>query len=311
MKYYSNGKLLLTGEYLVLEGATALALPTKFGQSLRVTPAPQRELEWVSFDHKNRHWLQVLFDWKGDRLELQRDYVFGRLPKREEPTAARLEHLLNYAHQKNPKVLSNGHGFEVLAYLEFPRNWGLGSSSTFINNLASWFEIDPYDLLEQSFGGSGYDIACAQYNYPILYKREGDKRTVVPAAFNPEFKDEIFLIHQNKKQDSRQAIAHFRKQSPQRIASAIEEVDQITREMIACDDLKEFELLVHAHETVMSGILNLPTIKSERFPDYPGAIKSLGAWGGDFMLVTGFPELMQYFVDKGYRTILPYEDLIL
>ncbi|MDB4497362.1 GHMP kinase, partial [Flavobacteriaceae bacterium] len=28
--FYSNGKLLLTGEYLVLEGATALAVPTKF-----------------------------------------------------------------------------------------------------------------------------------------------------------------------------------------------------------------------------------------------------------------------------------------
>ena len=30
--FYSNGKLLITGEYVVLDGAKALALPTKFGQ---------------------------------------------------------------------------------------------------------------------------------------------------------------------------------------------------------------------------------------------------------------------------------------
>ena len=34
--FYSNGKLLITGEYVVLDGAKALALPTKFGQSLLV-----------------------------------------------------------------------------------------------------------------------------------------------------------------------------------------------------------------------------------------------------------------------------------
>jgi hypothetical protein len=28
-KFYSNGKLLITGEYLVLDGAKAFALPTK------------------------------------------------------------------------------------------------------------------------------------------------------------------------------------------------------------------------------------------------------------------------------------------
>lgn len=311
MKYYSNGKLLLTGEYLVLEGAAALALPTKLGQSLKVTRTPHQEVEWVSLDQMKHVWLHVIFNRVGERFKLQPDYVFGHLPKDQEHAAARLEQLLNYAHQKNPDVLGNGQGYEVMANVEFPRSWGLGSSSTFINNLASWFEIDPYDLLEHSFGGSGYDIACAQHNYPILYKKEEDKRAVLPAAFNPLFKDDIFFIHQNKKQDSRAAIAHFRRQSPQRIASAIEEVDQITQQMIQCDNLKEFELLIEAHETVMSDILNLPTLKTARFPDYPGAIKSLGAWGGDFMLVTGFPELMQYFKDKGYHTIVPYEDLIL
>ena len=35
-QFYSHGKLLITGEYLVLDGAKALAVPTVFGQDLSV-----------------------------------------------------------------------------------------------------------------------------------------------------------------------------------------------------------------------------------------------------------------------------------
>ena len=36
-RFYSNGKLLLSGEYLILDGATGLALPTKTGQEMLVS----------------------------------------------------------------------------------------------------------------------------------------------------------------------------------------------------------------------------------------------------------------------------------
>ena len=36
MKFYSNGKLLMTGEYFVLNGALSLALPTVYGQYLEI-----------------------------------------------------------------------------------------------------------------------------------------------------------------------------------------------------------------------------------------------------------------------------------
>lgn len=307
MKYHSNGKLLLTGEYLVLEGATALALPTKPGQTLKVAEVADQQLKWLSLDEKNTPWLEVTLTWRGNQLELEP----GWLPPAQERAAFRLEQLLNYGVQKNPATLKMGQGYEVITKLEFPRTWGLGSSSTLINNLANWFEIDAYDLLEHSFGGSGYDIASARNKHPILYKREESKRTVLAATFDPVFKDHIFFVHQNRKQDSRAAIKHFREQSQDRIAAAIEKVDQITRQMIQCDNLGEFELLIDIHETLMSGILNLPKIKTALFPDYPGAIKSLGAWGGDFMLVTGEPDQMEYFKEKGYHTIVSYRDLIL
>ena len=56
--FYSNGKLLITAEYLVLDGAKALALPTKFGQYLNVSSGKSQEIRWTSFDYDKSIWFQ-------------------------------------------------------------------------------------------------------------------------------------------------------------------------------------------------------------------------------------------------------------
>ena len=56
--FYSNGKLLITGEYVVLDGAKALALPTKFGQNLVVTSGINHQIKWTSFDADKSIWFQ-------------------------------------------------------------------------------------------------------------------------------------------------------------------------------------------------------------------------------------------------------------
>lgn len=68
MNYYSNGKLLLTGEYLVLDGAKSLALPTKFGQDLIVDQIKEPQLIWGSFTDKGECWFEAVFDLKKMRL---------------------------------------------------------------------------------------------------------------------------------------------------------------------------------------------------------------------------------------------------
>ena len=62
--FYSNGKLLITGEYVVLDGAKALALPTKFGQSLVVKQGPKNQIKWTSFDSDKSIWFEdiILFE---------------------------------------------------------------------------------------------------------------------------------------------------------------------------------------------------------------------------------------------------------
>ena len=58
----------------------------------------------------------------------------------------------------------------ITTKLTFPRAWGLGTSSTLISLIAQWAKCDPFELLFEAFGGSGYDIACATANSPISYQ---------------------------------------------------------------------------------------------------------------------------------------------
>ena len=71
--------------------------------------------------------------------------------------------------------------------------------------------------------------------------------------------------------------------------------------------LEEFEVLISKHETLVGELIQHPPLKTSHFADYPGAIKSLGAWGGDFFLATRTNT--QYFKDKGYNTIVPFNDM--
>ena len=82
--------------------------------------------------------------------------------------------------------------------------------------------------------------------------------------------------------------------------------------MITSDTIDEFEELIEEHESIISKITKQETVKSRLFNDYTfGSIKSLGAWGGDFVLVTGTKENMSYFENKGYHTIITYKEMIL
>ena len=73
---------------------------------------------------------------------------------------ARLLYILQTARQLQPGFLSGPVLLEAVTRLEFPREWGLGTSSTLISNLADWAGADPYALLDKTIGGSGYDLAC-------------------------------------------------------------------------------------------------------------------------------------------------------
>ena len=295
--FYSNGKLLITGEYAVLDGATALAIPTSYGQSLQVADGEGDEIHWRSYDNTGKIWFEENFNLKNLRGKSTSD-----------KTASELTEILLAAKQLNPLFLSVGKGYSVTTQMNFPRKWGLGSSSTLINNIAQWAQVNAYVLLAKSFGGSGYDIAAAQNDTPLYYRLDNGMPNLLPVSLPWRFKERLFFVYLNAKQDSREGILRYRKSPLDRLA--LDRISQISLLIGECCDLGEFEELLAEHEKIISQSIQLPTVKSRYFPHYPHTIKSLGAWGGDFVLVVGDEEKKDYFREKGFTTIIPFPEMI-
>ncbi len=315
--FYSNGKLLLTGEYAVLDGALSLAIPTKFGQSLLVKEVDSSRLVWKSWDYAERVWFEeTFFSSSPEHIPKEQSSFFRYLDhaqhksRKGKAIAETLSRILHEAQKLNPDFLRDGTGYAVDTHLTFPRNWGLGSSSTLINNIAQWANIDAYRLLWNAFSGSGYDIACAQNHYPILYSLKNEKPNAAEVDFNPSFQDMLYFIHLNKKQNSRDGIAAYQNKNFDK-ARLVKQVSEITLKAVSCNSLSQFESLMSQHETLLSQTLQMPTVKESLFPDFRGSVKSLGAWGGDFVLATGDETTPLYFEGLGYGTVVPYSQMVL
>ena len=299
MKFYSHGKVLLTAEYAVLEGVKALSLPTQRGQSLTIKHHSNKTIQWQSYTDQNELWIDLVFDTAFNCIATN---------KTAPEHVASVQALLSTLNELVPGFYQEG--VKLTTSLEFPRDWGLGSSSTLINNLAQWLDINPYLLLDKTMGGSGYDIAAAQNNSPIYYERNGYTPKVSPIDFSPEFKTQLFFVHLNQKQNSRAAISSYKKQG--KIPSKIKDrLTAIGVEIAQTHDLAHFCALLKEHEEITASFLNKTPVQQRLFPDFDGQIKSLGAWGGDFVLAAGNSPINAYFKEKGFKTVIPYTDFIL
>ncbi|RZJ54746.1 MAG: GHMP kinase [Flavobacterium sp.] len=298
--FYSNGKLFIAGEYLVLDGANAFALPTKFGQDLVIEDGENDQIEWKSYDNDKQLWFQETISF---------DEIKNRPESKVDTVKATLVDILHEAYILNPKFIDESKGYKVSTHLTFPRNWGLGTSSTLINNIAAWAEINAFTLLNNSFGGSGYDIACAQNNTPVIYQIKDN--VVKSVEFNPDFKEHIYFVYLNKKQNSKSAIYAYNNNKGNNLTQSVAENNKITNAILTAKTVKEFASAVQKHEIHLSNILEMQTIKEAVFPDFNGVIKSLGAWGGDFVMVISKENPKAYFASKGYETILSYDEMIL
>ena len=300
--FNGHGKLLLFGEYAVLDGAKSLAVPCKVGQSLEVKPHRGSDLIWESYDHKGQLWFEA-------QISL---YDFSSIRTSDEKVSKFLQKLLKGAVRYNTEFLNKWNGFKVINRLDFPREWGLGTSSTVIYNVARWADVNPFHLHFYVSSGSGYDIACAGAEGPILYQLKEDELSYREVDFIPSFIDKIYFLYLGRKQSSGEGIIHYTKNAKRRKQVA-EEISQLTEEALGCDDITTYSKIIEEHEQIISTELKLQKVKEEQFSDFHGAIKSLGAWGGDFaMVVSEEPEeeIRKYFKNKSLETVLPYRDLI-
>ncbi|WP_333600503.1 GYDIA family GHMP kinase [Flavobacterium sp.] len=300
--FYSNGKLLITGEYVVLDGAKAFALPTKYGQNLIVGEGEEQLIHWTSYDSDGSIWFEDTIPFTS----------IIRKERFDDTTSIKntLIEILHEAYLMHSDFITTTKGYTIKTELTFPKIWGLGTSSTLINNIAQWLQIDAFELLKRSFGGSGYDIACAQNSSGVIYQLVNDKPVVETVNFKPGFADKIFFIYLNKKQNSRNAItSYYSKHS--NISKSIPIINAITKTVVEATEPKEFALALQHHEIELSNILELTTIKETLFSDFDGVIKSLGAWGGDFVMSISKENPTEYFRQKGFGTIIPYSEMIL
>lgn len=306
--FYAHGKLLISGEYAVLDGARALAVPTKLGQKMTINVIENKHVHWRSMDFEGNCWLEVVIEIPKMRL-VSADF-YSEDEERHESLAEDLLDILLEVKKLNPNFLDGEIGFLVETHLEFPRDWGLGSSSSLIHNLAIWAKCDPYKLLEKTFGGSGYDLACAGATRPLIYSNK-PKIEVEPAPFDPSFKSQLYFVHLNRKQNSRAGIARYKKNMLNNRDAFVSRISELTQLFTDCSELTKFEELIKEHEALVAEQIGLSMVQKALFPDYFGQTKSLGAWGGDFILATGNNDSVSYFKNKGYSTIIPFKDMLL
>ena len=301
--FKSNGKILLTSEYVVLDGVDCIALPTKLGQTLSVTENNSKCINWTSYDYNNNIWFK-------DKYTISSKNKIEYSSKKNNISETLLK-ILKALVKLNSGKINNKIGYDFVSKLSFSKDWGLGTSSTLINNLANWAKVDSYELLKLTFGGSGYDIACAGAENPIHFNNYNNKISISNSKFDPIYKESIFFIYLGNKQNSRDEIKDYKSKKNKLTQDIIEQFKSINEKIVKTDELKEFEQCLTMHELLISKLIDIEPIKDRLFKDYDqGVVKSLGAWGGDFVLVTGSKTAMNYFLNKGYKTIFEYSKLI-
>ncbi|MCU7617866.1 GYDIA family GHMP kinase [Chryseobacterium sp. PBS4-4] len=295
---YSPGKLMLTSEYFAVDGALVLAVPTKLGQEFFFEEIHDGKsiIFWEAY-HQNKLWLKAVIDYKNWQIL-------------ETNITSSAEFILKTL--KNVQSLSEiqfkgSQTYHLKTNLQFPSDYGLGSSSTLMNNLAEWSDIDPFHLNSISLGGSGYDIAVANAKSAVLFQNKPEIR-FEKVNFNPKFKNELIFIHLNQKQDSREGINLYK--SKTKSQNLVNEFSDLTRNILLCDELDNFSDLMTIHEQRISYFIEIPTVKSIFFADCAKFVKSLGAWGGDFVMSAKFEGYEDYFWGKGFSTVFEWNDLI-
>lgn len=300
----ANGKLLLSGEYFVLGGAWALAMPVRYGQTLDVfkEDGTRGYIFWRSKDAAGATWFEAQLTLPD--LEL--------LETSDEKIAATLVSILKACRAQNADFLTEKATLSATTQTDFPRAWGLGTSSTLIAAVARWARVDPYPVLFDTLGGSGYDIACAFAEGPLLYRLSKGKPDVQTVGFQPVFLENLYFVYLDQKQDSRAGIRRYWEQAAGN-PDLNRQISALSQRFLKAGSLQVFERLIAEHERLVAQALDLPRAKNLYFSDFWGEIKSLGAWGGDFVLATSArsaAETKEYFNTKGFQVFIPFREMV-
>lgn len=292
---------MLSGAYFALFGAKTLAVPTQLGQHMTVEAIKGQPdlLHWQSKDKQGQVWLDV-------NLSLQDLKPIGRSTGEE----AGLLLVLQELKAMKPELFSPDKAYYITTRLEFDRDWGLGSSSTLVSLLAQWAGVDALELNRKSLGGSGYDVACATAEQTIVYQ---NGKVLSETSLPLNFKDQVVFVHLNQKQDTREAVQHFKARG-NNWADEVATVNDITDGLVNSTQLADWLQLKQEEENLIANATGLTKVQELYFKDFPGLACSLGAWGGDFVMLLSEQDAAKtvtYCHNKGFTTTLLWDDMLL
>lgn len=304
MNYYSRGKLLLSGEYLVLKGATALAVPLKKGQELKIiqTGDPGK-LSWESKEG-GKTWFSASYALPFFDIDTTTDLN----------TAEYLAEHFQAIMKLNPEFREQCAGRKVVSNLEFKRAWGFGSSSSLVSNLAHWSEVDPFELNRLVSQGSGYDVICARQNGPVFYTLDNDTYSVKEIDLNPSITRHIYFVYLGKKENTANSVKGFLNTYKRSLRNETQLISDLSLHLGQANTIEDFEFYMREHEQIMAALLKRKTLNDETFKNLNGEAKSLGAWGGDFAMLTwnGSEEALKTYLSiKKLNTFFSYNDLVI
>ena len=283
----ANGKLLLTGEYLVLDGANALAIPTCFGQTMTISKSEC--MTWEARDVFNEIWMQYRHN-SEEILDLFLNDLFKNIGS---------EHTYQ--------------SFEFKTKVDFPREWGLGTSSTLIALIADFYKVNPYILNSKLFSGSGYDIACAFASKPITYQvNDFNNPNIQEVELKKIITDCIYFVYLGEKQNSKEEIRKYHSTKTIR-QSTIDDVSRITQNILENQTLDHWIEQLEKHEELISKAIGLKKISETKLLGLPYFSKSLGAWGGDFAMIltnANLDEVREELMKFNLETVISYDDMI-
>lgn len=300
-RFHANGKLLLSAEYMVMFGSTALAIPLKQGQSLEIQHTTDPEhFTWNAY-HQQKPWFSAILN--PATLEVMNTSNMEM--------AQGLKQLIGACIELKPSFREALYRRDALTRLDFPPDYGFGSSSTLIALLAEWAEVNPLDLHFLVSEGSGYDVACAVSDGPLTYKLKDQAPQYRHVPFNPPFREQIWFAWLGHKQATAPHLAELAGSLSPNFETILL-FSQLSMEMLNASTLKQFQVIMERHEDVLSKLLGMKPV-SEQFKKLPGSVKSLGAWGGDFVMIAtelDKPGLLSYLSKYGIDTLYNYKDLV-
>ena len=295
-RFYSSGKLILMGEYAVLYGADALCMPLKTGQQLIASTENEKVIHWS--------WVYKDSTIAGFTLDSQSlDLIHHGAG---DPQWA--QKLIRLIREQNPGfILHEGASLKFENF--FPVEWGLGSSSATISSLCRMAGVDPYKVNESLMGGSGADIAATTASSWFLYRRTEHGTVTWELPFDFGFKENTWFVYSGKKQATASHLGSIEKNKNQFVDWNL--VNEYVYRFVAVAAVPELLKVVYDHEMLISNAIYMEPV-GIGFSDFPGKVKSLGAWGGDFFMAISQQDsnfVKNYFMDKGFVHIFTWEEM--